>query len=448
MQLKKSIMAAAWLGATALCLAAEQDPDQRRMASRYDQDYPVIGYSMPATQNRVWRLQQRLESGQLKLAWEPKFGYLRALLKALEIDPDSQVLVYSRTSLQFEHITARTPRAVYFNDDTYIGYVQDTPLIEVASIDSQKGPVYFAFDNVQAGTATHLQREGNRCLTCHDTFSMTGGGVPRMMVLSAPVDDPADTRTYSSADETDDRTPLEQRWGGWYVTGRTGTQTHFGNLPLREEQAGERLRALRNKRMDLATLKAYVDTSRWLTDCSDVVALMVLEHQTSVQNLITRTNFKVRTVMSREGEAAVTAPRTWEEVNSADRARLQKMMEPLVRALFFQNAAPLRHRIEGSNGFAARFARLGPQDSRGRSLRELDLDTRLMRHPLSYEIYSPQFDALPQYVLEYIYARIVEVLQGRDTTGISAGMSAEERQIITGMLIDTKPALAALLQPR
>ncbi len=202
----KVLAAAALFGLAGMAAAA--DGDRLRTNVRYDQEYPVIAYSGPATHNRVWRLQQRLESGELKLVWDPRFGYLRSLLQALDINPDSQVLVFSRTSLQVEHIDAHTPRAVYFNDDTYIGYVQNSSLVEVTAIDSEKGPVFYAFDNQENGTPTHMEREGGRCLTCHDTFSMTGGGVPRVMVMSAPVDDKADIRTYTAADETDDRTPL------------------------------------------------------------------------------------------------------------------------------------------------------------------------------------------------------------------------------------------------
>jgi len=442
----KILALAGVLGITAIAAAA--DFDRLRTSVRYDQEYPVIGYSGPATHNRIWQLQQKMQSGEVKLAWEPGFGYLRSLLQALQIDTDSQVLVFSRTSLQVEHIDARTPRAVYFNDDTYVGYVQDTPLIEITSIDSQKGAVFYAFDNRQEGTTTHIEREGGRCLSCHDTFSMTGGGVPRVMVMSAPVDNPLDTRTYTAADETDDKTPIAERWGGWYVTGRTGTQSHFGNLPLREERAGERLRELQGKRMNLASLKDYLDVSRWPTDQSDVVALLVLEHQTALQNMLTRVNYKVRTVMSRADDASITTPRSWDEVNPSDQKRVQQMMEPLVRALFFKDAAPYGHRIESGNGFAARFAKLGPRDSRGRSLRELDLTTRLPRYPLSYMIYSEQFDGLPQFALDYVNERIVEVLQGKDTTGIAARLTAAERKAITEILLDTKPALAALLKAR
>jgi hypothetical protein len=454
MQSKYAFMASALLLLGIAAGATAGDPDRLRTSTRYDIEYPVVNYSGPATHNRIWRLQQKMQSGEVKLAWDPKFGFLRSLLKALEIDVDSQVLVFSRTSLQVEHINAHTPRAVYFNDDTYIGFVQDSPLIEIAAIDDELGAVFYAFDNRQDSTVTHLEREGGRCLTCHDTYSMMGGGVPRVMVLSAPVEDGADTRTYSSADETDDRTPIARRWGGWFVTGRTGTQTHLGNLSLREERGGDKLRDLQGRRMDINSVKQYLDTSHWPSDHSDVVALLVLEHQTQVQNLITRVSYKVRTVMARDTavEGSVPAPvpaagpRAWEDITSGDQKRLQQMIEPLVRALFFQDAAPYGHRVEGSSGFAARVSNLGPKDTRGRTLRELDLDKRLMRYRLSFAIYSEQFDAMPRYALDYVYGRIVEVLQGRDSTGISASLPADERKAITEILIDTKPALADRLR--
>jgi hypothetical protein len=441
-----------WSGAALLALAAasaQADPAKLPTSTRYDTEYPVIAYSDAARENRVWRLQQRLASGELKLEWEPKTGYLRSLLKALEIDPDSQVLVFSRTSLQIEHISPLTPRAVYFNDDTYVGFVLNSPLIELTAIDASKGAVFYGFEN-RADAPPEMSREGGRCLTCHDTYSMGGGGVPRVMVLSSPVDDPADPRTVTSGQDVDDSTPFGARWGGWYVTGNTGSRTHLGNLPLREGRGAEKLRELRARSHNLDDLKDYIDTSRFLSSKSDVVALTVLEHQTRLQNLMTRVNYKIRTVLERDasgGSAAAQAPiRAWADVSPNDHQRLQQIMEPLVRALFLHDAAPFEDRMTSSSGFAERFSKLGPRDSRGRSLRELDLHKRLFRYPLSFEIYSPQFDALPPYAKEYILGRVAEVLKGRDTTGLSAALQPEQRQALTEILIDTKPALAALLK--
>jgi hypothetical protein len=409
---------------------------------RYDQEYPAIGYSGPATHNRVWRLKQQLESGAVKLTWEPKQGYLRSLLHALDISVDSQVLVFSKTSLQTGYISEKTPRAIYFNDDTYVGWIQGSTLIEFTVIDAEAGVVFFGLENRRDAPA-HFEREGGRCLTCHDTYSMMGGGVPRVLAMSAPVDDPADTRAYSSASEVDDRTPIEKRWGGWYVTGRHGAADHLGNLPLRESGGGEKLRKLQPARANLQTLAAYFDTADYLSDKSDIAALLVLEHQAYVQNLITRANYKVRSLMSRGRD--VSAVTTWAGLGAQAQAQIRPIVESVVRGIFLADAAPVTQRIEGNSGFTERFSRTGPLDSKGRTLRELDLTQRLLRYPLSYLVYSEHFNALPPYLMDYINLRIAEVLQGRDTTGLSARISAADRAAITQILIDTAPRLASRL---
>lgn len=415
-------------------------------STRYDVEYPTVAYSEAATQNRIYRLQKKLDSGEVKLDWEPRFGYLLSLLKALEIDVDSQVLVFSRTSLQIEHISPATPRAVFFNDDTYVGFVQNSPLIELAAVDRDKGTVFYGFEN-RREFEPEFSREGGRCLTCHDTYSMGGGGVPRVMVLSSPVDHPRDQRNLTAGTDVDDSTPFSQRWGGWYVTGNMGARTHLGNLALAEGRGGAKLRELADQAHNLETLDQYFDTSRYPSNKSDVVALTVLEHQTRLHNAITRVSFKVRTVLEREdtGTAASTL-RSWSDISPRDHKRLQQMMEPLVRYLFLADAAPFEDRMVGSSSFSERFQTLGPRDRKGRSLRELDLQTRLFKYPLSYTIYSEQFDALPEYARDYIETRIVEVLKGEDTTGLSDLLTPEQRKVIAEILIDTKPSIAARLR--
>lgn len=415
-------------------------------STRYDVEYPGVAYSEAATENRVYRLQQQLASGKLKLDWEPRFGYLLSMLEALEIDVDSQVLVFSRTSLQIEHISPQTPRAVYFNDDTYVGFVQNSPLIELTAMDADKGAVFYGIEN-RREYPPEFTREGGRCLTCHDTYSMGGGGVPRVMVLSSPVDHASDTRKLTAGQDVDDSTPFGVRWGGWYVTGDTGKRTHLGNLALREGRGGEKLRELADRAHNIDVLDAYLDTSRFPTPKSDVVALTVLEHQTRLHNQITRVDYKIRTVLERDSTTASTgALRSWADISPNDHKRLHQMIEPLVRAIFLSDAAPFEDRMIGSSGFAERFSKLGPRDSKGRSLRELDLKTRLFKYPMSFAIYSEQYDSLPQFALDYLNGRIVDVLKGRDTTGLSERLTAAERQAITEILIDTKPSLAALLK--
>jgi len=432
--------------------AAHADTDRLiANAMRYDMEYPGIGYSGPAHDNRIWRFQQKLNSGEIKLQWEPHFGYLRSVLKALEIDPSSQIMVFSKTSLQTSVINEQTPRAIFYNDDTYVGFVLNTDLMEFASVDAKLGIVFFGMINRQ-DTSPVLERDGGRCLTCHDTYSMMGGGVPRVMIMSAPVDDSADTRTFGSASEVDDRTPIAERWGGWYLSGwyqpgrGAPPVTHFGNLPLRTEtpgHQGDRLRELIPGRDNLGSVSAYFDTSLYLTDKSDVVALLVSEHQTFVQNLITRVLYKVSTIMSQGGSGP--APRSWTDIEPRRQAALKQVTEPLLRALFFADAVPLSGQVITSSGFTERFAQRGPRDSEGRSLRDLKLEKRLFRYPLSYMVYTDSFNALPSFVREYLDMRIVEVLQGRDQTGISAKLAADDRAAISQILADTLPRFASPL---
>lgn len=448
---RKGWLAAVW-ALVAVAGAARADTDRLiANAMRYDLEYPAIGYSGPARDNRIWRFQQKLNSGEIKLQWEPHFGYLRSVLKALEIDPSSQILVFSKTSLQTSVISEQTPRAIYFNDDTYVGFVQNSDLMEFASVDAKVGIVYFGMIN-RKDTTPVLERDGGRCLTCHDTYSMMGGGVPRVMIMSAPVDDAADTRTFGSASEVDDRTPIAERWGGWYVSGwylpgkNAPPVTHFGNLPLRTEtpgHQGDRLRELIPGRDNLGSVSAYFDTDLYLTDKSDVVALLVAEHQTFVQNLITRVNYKVATIMSHDPSGVM--PATWKDIEPRRQAALKQVTEPLIRALFFTDAVPLSGQVLTSSGFTERFGQRGPRDADGRSLRDLKLDRRLFRYPLSYMVYTESFNALPAYVREYIDSRIVEVLQGRDQTGISAKLAADDRAAVSQILAQTLPRFASPL---
>jgi hypothetical protein len=113
----------------------------------------------------------------------------------------------------------------------------------------------------------------------------------------------------------------------------------------------------------------------------------------------------------------------------------------LVDYLLFVDEAPLTTRIEGSSGFAERFSAIGPRDTKGRSLRDLRLETRLMRYPLSYLIYSPAFDALPDDVRSAACARLHDVLSGTDHSPKYAHLTPPVRQAILEILKDTKTSV-------
>ncbi|MDB6010146.1 MAG: hypothetical protein JWL65_2396 [Gammaproteobacteria bacterium] len=414
-------------------------------ALRYDADYPVIGYADRPTHNAIARLQERLERGETQLKFVPGRGYLDSLLQNLGIDRSSQTLVYSKTSLQFELIRAATPRAIYFDDDTYVAWPPETKFLEISTMDSALGPVFYTLPNTNPAT-TQFDRETTRCLACHDTFSLMGGGVPRFLFMSSPVTVSGEPLTTDISIETTDATPLQERWGGWYVTGKPDGLVHLGNIqtsdPVKKPTTFASLKV--NRPGTLEKLDGVFDTRPYLTNHSDVVALLVLEHQVYIENLITRANFKARTLVARENDGQADDSLSWARVPPKAQTRVKALLEPLVKALLLVDAVPLPGRIAGNSGFDSWFQAHGPRDRQGRSLRELDLKTRLFRYPLSYMVYSAGFDGLPAYAREYVYGRLADVLSGRDHGGSYARLSAADRATLLEILTATKPAFAAI----
>jgi hypothetical protein len=432
------IVRAAQLFAIVLLVGtATATPASSQGALRYDAEYPFIGYGDAPSQNPVARLHERLERGELRLEYEAPRGYLDALLRALRIDPSSQTLVYSKTSLQTDLIRAGTPRAIYFNDDTYVAWVPATPFIEIVTMDGAKGPVFYTLQNTTS-SAAGLERQTSRCLTCHDTFGMTGGGVPRLLFLSTLVDTNGETLTGRPGKDTTDQTPLEERWAGWYVTGQHGKQRHLGNILAPAGTDATQVQRLARGNID--SLSDLFDTQPYLTKQSDIVALLVLEHQTHIASLITRANFKSRRALAQTGASATD---DWSALPAITQRGLTRLLEPLVQAMLFKDASPITDGIRSTSGFDRWFEAQGPRDSNGRSLRELDLKTQMFKHPLSYLVYSAAFDGLPACTQQYIYARFAEILSGRDQSDTYSYLSADARERTLAILRATKPAFDA-----
>ena len=414
---------------------------------RYDTDYPLIGYAGRPTHNTIARLQDRLDKGETKLKFIPGRGYLDSLLQTVGIDPSSQTLVYSKTSLQIDLIRAATPRAIYFDDDTYVAWMPGTRFLEVSTMDSALGPVFYTLPNRDPST-THFDRETLRCLTCHDTFSLMGGGVPRFLFMSSPVTVTGEPLTTEISVETTDATPLQERWGGWYVTGKPNGLMHLGNIQMTGPVKGvtDFANLKVNRPGTLEKLTGVFDTQPYRTDRSDVVALLVLEHQVYIEDLITRASYKARTLAARENDDQSADSLSWEQLPAKARPMVKALLEPLVKALLQVDAASFPGKIAGNSGFDNWFQAQGPRDTQGRSLRELDLSTRLFRYPLSYMIYSAGFDGLPGYAKEYVYGRLRDVLSGRDRRGPYSRLSDADRATVLEILTATKPAFVAAMQ--
>ena len=126
---------------------------------------PLHGYWTREPQDRFSRLKAEIESGRLALDTSSEKAALESLLRALEVPASSQTLVYSATSLQKGLINARNPRALYFNDDTYVGYVPGGR-IEIASLDPELGGIFYLLDRPREGRPPRALRERN-CMNCH-----------------------------------------------------------------------------------------------------------------------------------------------------------------------------------------------------------------------------------------------------------------------------------------
>jgi hypothetical protein len=394
-----------------LSISCLQSPVHGQVAVRGQGFVPYsdepIKYLSDDIHDPVANLQQRMNRGEVNLEYEAKRGYLRSVLNNLAIPANSQTLVFSKTSFQFRKISPQTPRALYFNDDVYVGWVQDGKAVEVVSFDPQQGAIFYLLDEKQVEHPV-FQRAELDCTQCH--VAKATRDVPGVLLRSVFTNPSGTQASDAESFTTGQESPLKERWGGWYVTGTLGAQPHMGNV-----------------------FSQKIDTDPYLNGESDVVAHLVLAHQTQMHNLITLTNYKTRLALHAAGEAHTLS----EEV----RQQFQGPAEELLRYLLFANEAPLTDQVRGSTAFATEFAARGPRDPSGRSLRDFDLRTRIFKYPCSYLIYSESFDSLPEPAKSYIYGRLLDVLTGRDQSPDFAKLTAQSRRAILEILLATKPNL-------
>ena len=391
-------------------------------------EHPSIDYADRPVRDPVAELNRKVQEGTVELKFDASQGYLRSVLKALNVPIESQIVVFSKTSVQASRISRSNPRTLFFNDSVVIGWVHGG-FMELAAQDPQQGVIFYTLDQSITGYQERMMKlpvlplfkRQNDCLACHISYATLG--VPGMLVRSAlPGFDDFPIRRLGDY-LSDHRSPLEERWGGWYVTGRSGSVRHLGNIMVTNPEKP----ASSISSGTLQTLTGKFDTSEYLSPYSDVVALMVFDHQMRMNNLLTRVS--------------------WEWRYAADEHRIDRAahvrdaVNELVDYLLFIDEAPLPDRVEGTSGFAETFAALGPHDSKGRSLRQLDLKRRLMRYPCSYMIYTETFDNLPEEVREAIFHRMWQILSGQEAGKRYARLSLSDREAVVDILRETKHGL-------
>ncbi len=404
-------------------------------AQSYFEEEPIL-YGKRPTTDRVTQLQKQITEGKVKLKYDSKHGYLPAVLKALEISPSSQILVFSKTSFQLRRISPRAPRAIYFNDDTYVGSVLGGDVLEISVQDPNQGAVFFTIENYKSDKP-RFDVQNYECTSCHAS-SMTKG-IPGHVVRSVYTAPDGQPILRAGTFITEDSSPFKERWGGWYVTGTHGKQRHMGNVfsPSRDRP----YELNRDHGANLKSLESKFNVDRYLTPHSDIVALLVIEHQILIQNLITKANFQTRRAIWDQQIIDEALNRPADTYSAATLRRIDHAIKPLLQAMLGVKSIGWKDPVKGTSNFTKEFSQKGIKDRKGRSLRDLDLKTRLFKYRLSPWIYSEAFDALPEPIHERFYQNLWLILTTENSEEPYNHFDKGEKKAILEILLETKKDL-------
>jgi hypothetical protein len=409
-------------------------------SAQFDFEKAPVSYSATEAHDRIAHLAHALAKGETSLKWDEEMGWLPDLLEQLKVSPESQTLVFSKTSLQIRHISPTNPRALYFSDDTYIGWVPGGDLIELSAVDPKIGPVFYSLEQHKL-ERPKIERDETRCMTCHATSKTQD--VPGYLVRSVFPGADGHPLFGLGTVTTDHTSPFSERFGGWYVTGTHGEMRHRGNSialktgdpPLDAELGANR-----------TAIPEMVRPDRYLRKSSDLVALMMLEHQTQMHNFMTRANYETRQALDYQKTMNEALGRPGDYLSESTQRRIARAADELLKCLLFVDEQPLTSPIYGTSDYIQEFRKLGPQDAQGRSLREFDLRSRLLRYPCSPLIYSEAFDALPAEVLAIVRDRLNQILANRESSTDYSHLSTEDRAALREILIATKPGFLPVAQ--
>jgi hypothetical protein len=392
-----------------------------------------IGEESAPLADPVTQMQAKVEAGKITLVFDKKFGYLPAFLKSLNIPVSSQTLIFSKSSLQRRYISTSKPRAMYFNDDVYIGYVQGGDL-EFLSMDPVRGAIFSTLQ--QKPVTTPKITYTDSCLQCHQNGRTLG--VPGPVVRSMFTEPSGRPIFRLGSADPDHTTTLSKRWGGWYVTGKHGSMSHRGNAVVTDIES-EKLD--RSNSLNITDLSSRFDVTNYMSPHSDIVALLTLDHQVYMHNVITRANFETRRALLHNKAMNKALEEPINQMRDSTRGRLDNIADAVVEALLFCDEAKLTDKVQGPTTFAKDFMARGPFDKTGRSLRQFDLKTRLFKFPCSFLIYSPSFDAIPIASRSRIFARLLAVLNGEVADEKYSHLSKADCNAIYEIIAATKKDL-------
>jgi len=380
-----------------------------------------IRYSKTAAKNVVTRLQAKLKTE--KPSFVSTKELLKYVLKELKVPIASQVLVFSKTSLQKDLIHGNYPRALYFSDSVYVGYVQGGA-IELMVHDPKLGVVFYTLKSAGKVKLPVIKRDDS-CVRCH--ASGRTHDIPGVFIRSVFSDETGEVNFKKGSFDVTDETPFSQRWGGWYVTGEWAGNGHMGNAfgELGKREAGS-----------LPSLKGFINTKPYLRETSDVVALSILEHQAKLHNALIAAKMNYERMWY--FQKALDENARMEDRKSSAWKLADNAAKHLVEALLFTYEAELHgDGIEGNEEFAKAFLKAAKVNADGRSLRQLRLYGRLFKYRCSYMIHSPAFDCLPELVKQRVFSYLQDALNKEDMHEQAKHLGKREREQIWGILLET-----------
>ncbi|MEM1296124.1 MAG: hypothetical protein AAGH89_12225 [Verrucomicrobiota bacterium] len=404
--------------------------------SAVDIESAPIHYSDSTPTDRFAVLKEKIEADEFKLSTVRREALLQ-VLEQLEVPIESQVLVFSKTSAQNSLIGPSHPRAIYFSDNCYVGWAKGGS-IEILTYDPKLGAVFYVVDPTKQTSAERFDRPAS-CLNCHERSST--GGIPGGLVRSVFAQQDGMPLFHAGSTYVDQSTPVMERWGGWYVTGTVGDQTHLGNAIASESEEKVSMEPVQDSHLALEQLDQVFDTRQYpAKGSSDVVALMIFEHQIAMHNTLSAANLSVRQLQYRTAEmrSAMGEPPLIVPEGTLKRV-IESQATRIVEGLLFRDEHQMEgDGVEGSDEFADAFSRNRKPTADGRSLKDLRLYERLFKYRCSYVIYSEVFDHLTPWLKQEVYRQLSATLSGDSLEELSSHMSLTERDRILGILKATK----------
>ena len=389
----------------------------------------VIDFKAPPHSYLDWKpkdrfaeFQEKAQKGGVKLDTTNDKAFLTSLLEALNIPISSQILVFSASSLQSEIINPRNPRALYFNEDTYLGWVPGG-LVEIIAADPEMGPMFYVFDRLRPGGPVPNVTRSTKCMNCHAGNATRR--LPGLIAESLLVSRAGSSLETFRRDVQGHQIPLELRFGGWHLTGQHNIANNKANV----------MGIPNNGRNEITSVNPgqYSDLSLHLLPTSDILPNLVNEHQMGFENRLVYAIYTVRQLKS-EGKGMLGA---------SAKAEIEERAQELARYIVFADEAKFPAKgMVGDPAYVQAFLRDRKTSKTGLSLKDLDLKTHMFKHRCSYMLYTDTWKAAPKELKERVYYHMALYLREQPDAQ-HAHLAPGERVAIRGILKDTMKDLPA-----